>query len=270
MQCLREIAGKRPEVQVIQFRHNRGQTAAIQAGIDYCRGNVIITCDSDLQNDPVDIPRLLEKLDEGYDLVSGWRRDRQDARIRRTFISRVANWIISQMSGVPLRDYGCTLKVYRREVISGTHRLYGEMHRFIPIYASWAGAKIAEIEVKHHARRHGQSSYGLERVFKVILDLIVVLFIQKYFEKPIYIFGGVGIATILLGIIAFVWMVYLKLVKGISLISTPLPLASSMFILVGVVSLLLGLLAEIMIRIYYESQDRRTYAIRSHLNGPNQ
>lgn len=270
VECLRKIAEKRIEVQVIEFRHNRGQTAAIQAGLDHCRGNIIITSDSDLQNDPADIPRLLAKLGEGYDLVSGWRRNRKDARVRRTLVSRVANWIISRVSGVHLRDYGCTLKAYRREVFSGTHRLYGEMHRFIPIYASWAGAKITEIEVKHHARRHGRSNYGLERVFKVFLDLIVVLFIQKFFEKPIYIFGGFGIVSTFLGLLSFVYMLYLKLFEGVSMISTPLPMASSMFILIGIVSLLLGLLAEIMIRIYYESQDRRTYAIKSHLNKPDQ
>lgn len=267
---LREISQKRPEVQVIVFRRNRGQTAAIQAGIDHCRGNIIITSDSDLQNDPADIPRLLAKLDEGYDLVSGWRRNRKDARVRRTFVSHSANWLISRLSGVYLRDYGCTLKAYRRDVVSGTHRLYGEMHRFIPIYASWAGANIAEIEVEHHARRHGQSNYGLERIVKVVLDLIVVLFIQKFFEKPIYLFGGFGIAFALLGFLSFLFMVYLKLFEGISMISTPLPLVSSMLILIGFVSLLLGLLAEIMIRIYYESQGRRTYAIRSHLNRPDQ
>jgi len=270
MERLGEIAEKRPEVQVIEFRHNRGQTAAIQAGIDYSRGDIIITSDSDLQNDPSDIPRLLAKLDEGYDLVSGWRQNRKDARIRRTLVSRVANWFISRMSGLHLRDYGCTLKAYRREVVSGTHRLYGEMHRFIPIYASWVGAKITEIEVEHHARRHGHSNYGLERVIKVVLDLFVVLFIQKYFEKPIYIFGGFGIASTLIGILCFIYMLYLKLFEGISMISTPLPLASSMFILIGFICLLLGLLAEIMIRIYYESQNLRTYDIKSYLNKPDQ
>lgn len=269
MDRLQEIADKRAEVQVIQFRQNRGQTAAIQAGIDHCRGDIIVTSDSDLQNDPQDIPQLLAKLDQGYDLVSGWRRNRQDALVRRTFVSRVANWIISRMSGVKLRDYGCTLKAYRREVVSSTHRLYGEMHRFIPIYASWSGARIAEIEVTHHPRKYGKSSYGLDRIFKVILDLIVVLFFQRFFEKPIYLFGGFGIISAMLGFFALARMVYLKLVYDISMISTPLPLVSSMFMLVGVISLLLGLLAEIMIRIYYESQDQRAYSVRAHLNKPD-
>ena len=268
MKRLEDIAKKHTQVQIIDFRTNKGQTAAIQAGIDHCRGKIIVTMDSDMQNDPKDIPRLLAKLDEGYDVVSGWRRFRKDARIRRTLVSRAANWIISCLSGVKLKDYGCTLKAYRHEVVSDTHRLYGEMHRFIPIYASWAGARIGELEVTHHARRHGQSNYGIERTFKVVLDLMVVLFIQKYFEKPIYIFGGFGLMTTILGVLTLLYMFYLKLAQGISMISTPLPLASSMFILVGLVSILMGLLAEIMIRIYYESQDRRTYAIRAHLNKP--
>lgn len=269
MDRLRDIAERRHELQVVELRTNRGQTAALQAGIDTARGDVIVMIDADLQNDPQDIPRLLDKLQEGYDVVSGWRRQRQDPAIRRTLVSSIANAFISALSGVKLRDYGCTLKAYRRALFSDGHRLYGEMHRFIPIYASWAGARIAEIEVVHHPRRHGRSHYGLERVPKVILDLLVVLFIQRYFEKPIYVFGGFGILSILLGMLAFLAMFVLKLLYGVSMIETPLPLAASMFLLVGIISLLLGLLSEINVRIYYESQGRRTYAVKTHLNRPD-
>jgi glycosyltransferase involved in cell wall biosynthesis len=238
------------------------------ADADHSRGDIIVLLDADLQNDPLDIPRLLAKLDEGYDVVSGWRKYRQDAAFRRRFISRLANALISRTSGVRLRDYGCTLKAYRREVVSGSHRLYGEMHRFIPIYASWSGARITEMEVTHHPRTHGTSKYGLARIGKVILDVVLVIFIQKYLEKPIYVFGGFAILSLLVGFLAFFAMIYLKFANGLSMIQTPLPLVASMFVLVGIVSLLLGLLAEIMVRVYYEARGRQTYAIKSHINAP--
>ena len=268
MDRLREIAKKHRQLQVLEFRTNRGQTTAIQAGLDHCHGEIVVLIDADLQNDPADIPRLLDKLDEGYDVVSGWRRDRKDSKIYRTLPSRIANSLISAVSGVRLRDYGCTLKAYRPDILSESHRLYGEMHRFIPIYASWSGAKIAEIEVAHNPRLHGTSSYGMERAIKVLLDLMVVMFMQRYFEKPIYVFGGFGILSLIVGAAVFLYMVYLKLAHGVSMISKPLPLVASMFFLVGIMSMLLGLLAEIMVRIYYEAQDRRTYAIRTYLNNP--
>ena len=178
-----------PEIKVIQFRYNAGQTAALMAGIDHASGDTIVTIDADLQNDPEDIPMLLSKLDEGADVVSGWRKDRQDAAIRRNFVSRIANMLISRISGVRLHDYGCTLKAYRKEVLGGM-RLYGEMHRFVPIYASWMGAKVVELPVRHHARRFGKSKYGLNRTLKVVLDLLVVKFFSRYLVKPIYVFGG--------------------------------------------------------------------------------
>ena len=249
------------EIQVIDFCRNFGQTAAIMAGIDYAKGDVIISIDADLQNDPQDIPNLLAKLKEGFDVVSGWRKDRKDAKLRRNFVSRIANSIISKISGVKLHDYGCTLKAYRADVVKGV-RLYGEMHRFIPIYASWMGAKVVEIPVNHRARQHGFSNYGLERVVKVILDLIVVTFLRRYMVKPIYIFGGFGLLTLGMGFVSFISMLGLKIFHHVSMISTPLPLITVMAIMTGITSILMGLLAEMLIRTYFESQDRPSYFVK--------
>jgi len=246
---------------VIHFRRNYGQTAAMQAGFDAAKGSVIVPMDGDLQNDPADIRKMLEKLDEGYDVVSGWRKERKDKKFSRVFVSRVANRIISWISGVRLHDYGCSLKAYRRQVLEGV-RLYGEMHRFIPIYASWQGAKVAEIPVSHHPRLHGKSSYGLERVFKVILDLMVVKFLHKYSHKPMYLFGGIGLTFFLLGFASFVWMFYLKWVEEIQLTGTPLPLLVVFMGSLGVISILMGLLAELSTRTYFESQGKLTYLVR--------
>jgi glycosyltransferase involved in cell wall biosynthesis len=221
--------------------------------------------DSDLQNDPEDIPKILAKLDEGYDVVSGWRKDRKDAPFRRNFVSQLANRLISGISGISLNDYGCTLKAYRKDVLMGM-RLYGEMHRFIPIYASWMGAKITEIPVRHYPRKFGKSKYGLERVVKILLDLAVVKFLDRYFVKPIYVFGGFGIFSLAIGAFSAVLMICLKFFKGVSMISTPLPLLSAMTTLVGVMSILMGLLAEIMVRTYFESQQRPAYAVRQLVN----
>jgi dolichol-phosphate mannosyltransferase len=251
-----------PNLAGIDLRRNYGQTAALMAGIDRARGEVIVLIDADLQNDPRDIPRLLDKLDEGYDVVSGWRRERKDAAVRRNFVSRMANRVISRISGVHLHDYGCTLKAYRREVIKDV-RLYGEMHRFIPIYASWLGATVCEIPVAHHPRRFGVSKYGLNRIFKVILDLMVVKFLDRYFVKPIYVFGGLGGIAFLASFVFLGMMIYWKVVDGVSMIDTPMPVLSAVTFLIGLVSILLGLLAEILIRTYFESQGRRTYAVRS-------
>jgi dolichol-phosphate mannosyltransferase len=260
-EILHDVAKRRPELRVLDFRRNFGQTAALMAGFDHSRGDVIITLDADLQNDPADIPRLLEKLDEGYDVVSGWRSDRKDAAIRRNFVSRVANGIISKISGVKLHDYGCTLKAYRRDVMSGV-RLYGEMHRFIPIYASWRGARVVELPVGHAARRFGKSKYGLNRIFKVLLDLMVLKFLEDYLVKPIYVFGGFGMFAIACSFIALAWALGLKIFAGTSLILTPLPLLAAMLFLIGCMSTLLGLLAEMMTRTYFESQGGRPYAVR--------
>src|SRR5262245_45852888 len=254
-----------PEIRVIQFRYNAGQTAALMAGIDHASGDTIVTIDADLQNDPEDIPMLLSKLDEGVDVVSGWRNERKDAPIRRNFMSRIANRIIPQVSGVRLHDYGCTLKAYRREVLGGM-RLYGEMHRFVPIYASWMGAKVVELPVRHHARRFGNSKYGLSRTLKVVLDLMVVKFFSHYLAKPIYVFGGFGAWSFFGGIAAIGYALYLKFFEATSLIQTPLPVLAAMLILIGISSILMGLLAEIMVRTYFESQGLRSYNIRKLVN----
>ena len=262
---LRQIAAGRPEVKVVDLRRNYGQTAAMMAGIDHAAGDVLVSIDADLQNDPQDIPALIAKLREGYDVVSGWRKHRQDAKIRRNFLSRVANSIISKISGVPLHDYGCTLKAYRKDVIKGV-RLYGEMHRFIPIYAKWMGARICELPVNHNPRRWGKSNYGMERIAKVVLDLIVVKFLDRYMVKPIYVFGGAGLASLALSSLSFLYMLYLKLFEGVSFILTPLPLLSAMAFMVGVMCILMGLLAEMIVRTYFESQNRTVYRVRETIN----
>jgi glycosyltransferase involved in cell wall biosynthesis len=262
---LNQLAAVDVRVKVVHFRRNAGQTAAMMAGIDFAAGEVIIPMDADLQNDPADIPRLLAKLEEGFDIVSGWRKDRQDDSIRRNIPSRIANWLISQVSGVQLHDYGCSLKAYRRDVIKGV-KLYGEMHRFIPIYASWYGARVTEIPVTHHSRKFGQSKYGLERVAKVLLDLIVVKILDRYAQKPIYVFGGFGFLNLLGSAMAGSWAVGLKLFANVSFISTPLPLLAVFTGMLGVMCILLGLLAELVTRTWYESQGRSTYLIQSTRN----
>ena len=264
---LREAAKRYPNLRVVKFRRNHGQTAAMQAGIDFATGEVIIPIDADLQNDPEDIPRLLEKMDEGYDVVSGWRKNRQDAAIRRNFLSRQANRLISRVSGVHLHDYGCSLKAYRADVLQNV-RLYGEMHRFIPIYASFAGARITEIPVAHHPRTHGESKYGMERTLKVMLDLLVVRFLDKYLVKPIYVFGGFGFACILASIAFFIWMTVLKFGFDTNFNRTPLPVLATTSFLMGMMSILLGLIAEIISRIYFESSGRRSYSVAEVLNPP--
>jgi glycosyltransferase involved in cell wall biosynthesis len=268
MDVLRKIAARRPEVKIVSFRRNAGQTAAIMAGIDHASGQVLVSIDADLQNDPEDIPALLSRLDEGFDVVSGWRKDRKDAPFSRNFVSRVANRLISRISGVKLNDYGCTLKAYRRHVIKGV-RLYGEMHRFIPIYASWQGATVTEIPVNHRVRRFGQSKYGLERVVKVLLDLLVVKFLDRYFVKPIYLFGGFGLLSLMTAFLSLLYMLYLKYAEGLSMIQTPMPVLSAMFVLVGLLSCLMGLLAEILVRTYFESQQRSAYLIAERVNFDN-
>lgn len=265
LRALYALAIRHPELKVVSFRRNFGQTAATMAGIDYSSGDIVISMDADLQNDPADIPALLAKLREGFDVVSGWRKFRKDAAIRRNFVSRVANRVISRVSGVHLNDYGCTLKAYRRDVIRDV-RLYGEMHRFIPIYASWHGARVTQIPVNHRPRRFGQSNYGLERVGKVILDLLVVKFLDRYFAKPIYVFGGFGLSLMAAGVLALGGALGLKFGYGVSLILTPLPLLSAMCAMMGVLSILMGLVAEILVRTYFESQQRTSYTVRELIN----
>jgi len=254
-----------PHLKVVIFKRNVGQTAAMMAGIDHAKGEVIVPMDGDLQNDPADIGKLLDKLDEGYGVVSGWRKNRQDDYWTRTFPSRIANAIISRVSGVKLRDYGCTLKAYRREVLEG-FRLYGEMHRFVPIYANWQGARVTELPVAHKPRQAGRSKYGLNRAFKVLLDLMVVKFLTQYETKPIYIFGTVGLGFFGISLIAGLWALYLKFFEGTSFVETPLPLLFTLGFITGVMCMLMGLLAEVLVRIYYESQDKRPYAVKDRLN----
>jgi glycosyltransferase involved in cell wall biosynthesis len=250
-----------PRVRIIRFRRNFGQTAALSAGIDHARGDIIVPMDGDLQNDPRDIPRLLNMIDEGYDVVSGWRIRRQDP-LKRRLPSQLANRLISWISGVRLHDYGCSLKAYRRDVLEDV-RLYGEMHRFVPIYASWQGARVGELPVEHHPRTRGKSNYGIERTIKVVLDLIVVKFLSSYATKPIYVFGGFGVVSFILAFIGFLWMLYYKVTGLKDFVQTPLPIVVAMFLLVGCLAVLMGLVAELSVRTYYESQGKRTYSIRS-------
>ena len=264
---LARIAALRRELRVIRFRLNFGQTAAMSAGIEAALGEVIVPMDGDLQNDPADIARLLAQLDSGHDVVSGWRKDRRDREFGRKLPSRIANQMISAISGVRLHDYGCSLKAYRREVLRDV-KLYGEMHRFIPIYASWQGARVTEMVVNHRARRAGRSKYGLSRTFKVVLDLMVVKFLASFATKPIYVFGGFGLFSIACAAAAFCWALYYKLAGLKDFVETPLPLVTVMFTLVGALSLLMGLLAELVIRTYYESQNKRPYVVAEELNRP--
>ncbi len=262
---LMTIAAKDRRIKVINFRRNYGQTAALMGGFNAARGEIVVPMDGDLQNDPADIPLLVEKLQEGYAMVSGWRKDRKDNRLMRTLPSGIANWLISWSSGVNLHDHGCTLKAYRSDVIANL-RLYGEMHRFIAIYVKWYGGTITEIPVRHHPRIVGQSKYGINRIIKVILDLAVVKFLEDFDTKPIYVFGVMGIISILMSIFGFFLAMYQRIFEGISLIQTPLPLFAAITFLVGLVCILLGLLAEIMVRTYYESQNKRTYLVRNTIN----
>lgn len=248
-------------VRIVVFRRNYGQTAAISAGIDHSDGDVVILMDADLQNDPADIPVLLAELDKGYDVVSGWRKDRQDNALTRTLPSRLANQLISSSTGVHLHDYGCTLKAYRREVLDNIN-LYGEMHRFIPVYADDAGAKISEVVVRHHPRKHGKANYGLERTLKVVLDLITVKFLMKFSKKPIYLFGGVGFGMMIVGMALFLWLAIRRIVTEIGVLTSPWFQIAVMMFLLGFIAILMGLIAELLMRTYFESQKKKTYTVR--------
>jgi glycosyltransferase involved in cell wall biosynthesis len=261
---LQRLARVDKKIKVIQFRKNFGQTAAIAAGVEHARGEIIITMDGDGQNDPRDIPQLVAKLDQGFDVVSGWRKHRADPLLSKKFPSTLANCLISWLTGINLHDYGCTLKAYRRDILKDVH-LYGEMHRFIPAYAAWVGARITEMEVTHHPRRHGRSKYGLSRTTSIVLDLITFLFLQRYSTKPIRLFGGVGIVLLLLGVLTGLFVLYRKVVWGGEWIS-PMILISFLFITMAVMFILLGLIAEIIIRTYHESQRKPIYAIKSTVN----
>jgi dolichol-phosphate mannosyltransferase len=264
LQILKEIAMEDSRVRVISLRRNYGQTAAMSAGIDAAQGEILIPMDADLQNDPRDIARLLDKLNEGYDVVSGWRKNRQDKLVSRKIPSQLANKLISWIGGVPLHDYGCSLKAYRRDVIQDV-KLYGEMHRFIPIYASWAGARVTEIPVEHHARTMGKSKYGISRTLKVVFDLMTIKFMASYQTKPIYVFGMFGLITFVLSVVAAVWAFVLKLFYGVSFILTPLPVIAVVMLAISMQFFLMGLLAEMLVRTYHESQDKSIYAIREKI-----
>jgi glycosyltransferase involved in cell wall biosynthesis len=254
-------------VRVLSFRRNFGQTAAIAAGLDHACGEIIVLLDADLQNDPADIPMLLAKLDEGYDLVSGWRKDRKDNRLTRTIPSSLANGLISWTTGVHLHDYGCTLKAYRRDALEG-FRLYGEMHRFIPVFAHSIGARITELPVRHHARKFGKTKYGLERTIKVLLDLFTVKFLLNYSNKPIYLFGGAGAVLMGLGAADLLYLFIRRTLFGVPAFSSPLLQIGVMFFIMGFQSILMGLIAELLARTYHESQQKPTYTIRKRLNIP--
>jgi dolichol-phosphate mannosyltransferase len=267
LKVLREIARSDPRVRVVAFKRNYGQTAAMAAGIDAAAGEVLIPMDADLQNDPADIVRLLEKLDEGYDVVSGWRKNRQDKMITRKIPSMLANRLISWIGGVPLHDYGCSLKAYRRESLEDV-KLYGEMHRFIPIYAAWAGARVTEIPVEHHARTMGKSKYGLSRTVKVVFDLITIKFMASYQTKPLYLFGWAGLLTFGVSLLSALFAFLMKFASWphhADFIQTPLPVVAMVTLVLGVQLFLMGLLAEMMVRTYHESQAKSIYAVREKI-----
>jgi glycosyltransferase involved in cell wall biosynthesis len=261
---LAALAAVDQRLKLVQLRRNYGQTAAMAAGFDHARGEVLVPMDGDLQNDPADVGRLLEKLDEGYDVVSGWRKDRQDS-FTRTLPSRIANWLIGRVTGVRLHDYGCTLKAYRAEIVRDT-RLYGEMHRFLPALAHEAGARITEIPVGHHARTAGKSKYGLSRTLKVLLDLLTVKFLSVWSTKPSYLFGGFGSILCLAGICFVTWTAYEKIVNGIYVYRQPSLIVGVFLFTIGINLILLGLLAELIVRTHHESQNRRVYLVRERRN----
>ena len=268
-ELLAEMAAGDPRVKVIQFRRNYGQTAAMQAGMQAARGDIVVTIDADLQNDPADIPMMVAKLEEGYDLVHGWRKDRQDALLNRKLPSRIANWIISKVTRFPVNDLGCTLKAMRRE-IAHELQLYGEMHRFIPILAHWQGARCAEVVTRHHPRRFGKTKYGIWRTFRVVLDLITVKYMIRYSLSPMKLFGGIGLLSMAGGLLSGLATVAMKLVGGVDMTGNPLLLLAAFATMLGVQFLVLGLLGEVSARIYYECQDKKTYTVRRTLNfAPN-
>lgn len=261
---LESIAREDKHLRVIQLSRNYGQTAAISAGFDAAQGEIIIPMDADLQNDPADIPKLIEALDEGVDVVSGWRKNRKDNLVRR-FPSLLANKLISKITKVHLHDYGCTLKAYRKDAIKDV-RFYGEMHRFMPAYAAWYGAQTKELVVNHRARKYDRSKYGISRTFRVILDLLTVKFLTTYLTKPIHFFGGAGFIALILALIVGLFAVYLRLFEGIHFIRTPLPLLTVFLMFMGIQFILMGILAEILIRIYHEPQGKNTYSVRRKIN----
>ena len=262
-EIIKSVNKKHPHMKLINLRRNYGQTAAMQAGFDYSKGEIVVPMDGDLQNDPRDIPMLIEKINEGYDVVSGWRKIRSDKKFTRILPSKIANKIISKISGIHLHDYGCTLKAYRKEILTDI-KLYGEMHRFIPIYASWEGAKVTEIAVHHHPRTAGKTKYGLSRIPRVMLDLLVIRFFDKSLDRPIHLFGQFGLLLFLIAFLLSILAISLKIFYNISFILTPLPLLVVFFTMSGLLCIFLGLVAEIQSRIYFESRDRPSYLVKKN------
>ncbi len=263
-EILQTIAEKNRNVKIVQFRRNFGQTAALAAGIDNSHGEIIIIMDSDLQNDAEDIKNYIRKIEEGYDVVSGWRKDRKDKFFSRNVVSKIANWIISRVSRVQIHDIGSS-QAYRGDVLRQV-KLYGEMHRFIPVHASWIGANITEIPVRHHPRKFGKSKYGLIRTFKVLLDLLVIKFLGSYSTKPIHFFGGTGFILLFLSGLNFIVVIIMKIVLGQSMIRNPLLLLTVMLIILSVMFVLLGILAEMLTRIYHETRHEAPYKVRKTIN----
>jgi glycosyltransferase involved in cell wall biosynthesis len=266
---LRGLAAQHPHLRVIRFRRNFGQTAAFAAGFAAARGAIVVTIDADLQNDPKDIPALLAKVEEGFDVVSGWRERRQDNFISRTLPSRIANGLISSVTGVHLHDYGCSLKAYRSEVVKNI-QLYGELHRFIPAIASWQGVAVTEIPVHHEARRYGASKYGISRTFRVLLDLVTVRFLLSYGTRPMQIFGSIGLLSVLGGMAISFYLALVKLFTNADIGSRPLLLLGILLIILGIQFISLGLIGELVVRVYYEAQNKPIYVVREELNSaPN-
>jgi glycosyltransferase involved in cell wall biosynthesis len=258
---LKQQALSRTDLRAVLLRRNYGQTAAIAAGFNYARGGAIVTLDADLQNDPADIPMLLAKLEEGYDLVSGWRKNRQDAALTRLLPSKIANWLIGKVTGVQLHDYGCSLKAYRAELVADMN-LYGELHRFLPALAYIEGARITEMPVRHHSRRYGQSKYGLGRTFRVLMDLLTIWFMKKFLTRPMHVFGLLGLISMFIGLIIGGYLTFLKLGMGVSIGNRPLLILAVVLLLAGVQLFSVGLLAELVMRTYHESQGRPIYRVR--------
>jgi len=264
-QRLKQLAEKDSRLKVIRFKRNYGQTAAMSAGFEHAKGDVIITLDADLQNDPEDIPLLLEKLKEGYHVVSGWRKDRKDPFLSRRLPSMIANWLISKITGVHLHDYGCTLKAYRAEVVKDLE-LFGDMHRFLPALTKRRGAKITEVVVRHHPRMFGRSKYGIGRTVRVLLDIMLVKFLNEYINKPLYMFGSVGFLLLGLGLFSLFYLIFLKLFLEESIGRRPLLILSVLLILAGIQLISTGLLAELLVRIYYRTKDTKPYIIQEKIN----
>lgn len=266
IKVLKSWASQNPSIKIIDFKRNSGQTAAINAGIQHASNDILIFIDSDLENDPKDITKLLAKLDEGYDVVSGWRKQRWKGEfITRKLPSKLANSLISYVSGVKLHDYGCTLKAYRKEVIEDVI-LYGEMHRFIPVYCKWQGGKVTEVEVNYQPRQYGSSNYGITRTFRVVLDLVLIKFFDKYMNKPMHFFGGVGLISLFASFLSFGFALFFKLTSQKDFVESPLPLMGMMFFILGILFILMGVIAEMLMRTYYESQGKKSYLIKEIVN----